>query len=207
MKLVFIHGWGLSPNLWEVLATHLPYPHQLIDLGFFGKSTGKLIDSKDNILIGHSLGFIEGIHQKQDWKAWVAINSFPRFLKTSDKIGCTTASELREIRMRLTQDPETTLRNFQNYIGVKAPRGELNVNKLLEKLDVLRDLDIDQTLTALDNPGLVLASCNDPLVPIETSEALAKDYKIRWHDTAGHNLPEGDPVWCADIIKEFIETL
>ena len=120
------------------------------------------------ILIGHSLGFVHGIKQRQDWKGWIAINSFPRFIKTKSKLGCVPARRFaRYAHARLTgRSDKNPCRDFINLLARRAADGTLNVERLRDGLDELRDADIRSTSRMLPNvPGLVLAGGKDPLVP------------------------------------------
>ncbi len=204
------------------------------------------------ILIGHSLGFLHGLMQHQDWAGWVAINGFRRF--TPD---CVPPAALRDMRRRLSADPEETLRRFYATIGiieedterlssprrrgssvVRPPDKDLhapqtrrdwipafagmtteswiyklkdhtNQPRLRDGLDELRDGDATGTLSSLQASGLVLASRNDPLVPVAATEALASasSATLAWHETGGHILPLSDPEWCAEQIKNYVKNV
>ena len=210
MELVLIHGWGLDASLWNDAGRLLPqYKKHKMDLGFFGNAHEPELAGDKLILVGHSLGFVHGMTRRKDWAGWISINSFPRFVRTETRAGCTSAAELRDIRKRLSADAEKTLKDFHYYIGAEAPPGSPNAERLREGLDELSTAAIEETLFALDAPGLVLASKNDILVPSETSEklaALAPRAGIAWHDSGGHVLPQSDPKWCAREIQNYMET-
>ncbi len=200
MKLVFIHGWGFDASFWDALSALLPqYPQQRIDLGFFGQPSGGIESSEPSILVGHSLGFVHGIQQRPDWSGWVAINSFVSFA------ACVPSFILHQMRKRFEADPENTLRDFYRLIGAMQSADNPNAERLLEGLDELRDGDVGDTLAALNIPNLILAARHDPLVPVGASEDLAQYGKILWHDNDGHILPQSDPVWCANAIRNFLK--
>jgi pimeloyl-[acyl-carrier protein] methyl ester esterase len=156
---------------------------------------------RDKILIGHSLGFMHGIRQRQDWKGWIAINSFPRFAGT-----CVPGFILREMRKRLESDPAKTLSDFGGLIGAELNTNKGNIEHLLQGLDTLRDEDIGDVLGTRAMPGLVLASHNDPIVPDSASELLGDfAHDIGWHDDGGHMLPQTYPAWCAQKITKFLK--
>ncbi len=204
MKLVFIHGWGFDARLWDGVSSLLAdYEQQRLDMGFFGNPALDM-DSEPAILIGHSLGFIHGLTARNDWHGWIAINSFPRFLTTPTHPGCVPAAALRDIRMRLTLAPEKTLEGFHDLLGSSMPPGKPHAARLREGLDTLRDSDIGETAANI-SPGLVIASRHDPLVPAATSEVLAKNKDIFWHEGGGHILPHTDPAFCANAIQQFVE--
>ena len=63
MRLVFIHGWALGPEIWDDLAALLPAPQIRVDLGFFGPPSLPQLLGGD-ILIGHSAGLLWGLRQR-----------------------------------------------------------------------------------------------------------------------------------------------
>lgn len=204
MKLIFIHGWAVDSSLWDGICALLPdFKCEFIDRGYFGKPT-TTNNNEPSILVGHSLGFVHGLQMRSNWRGWIAINSFPRFVKTDNLLGCTSAVELREIGVRLKKNTERTVRDFHSFILTTTPQGTIDAEALQAGLDELRDKDVG-TMAAEISPGLVIASKNDPLVPIATSEVLAKDKDIVWHETSGHILPQSDPAFCAKAIREFME--
>jgi pimeloyl-[acyl-carrier protein] methyl ester esterase len=207
MKLIFIHGWGFDAGFWDRLAPLLPeFGQQRIDLGFFGKKTDD-VQPEENILVGHSLGFVHGMRNSQNWAGWVAINCFPRFVSDGDKIGCVEPAVLRTMRQQLAKNPERTLTAFYELIGAsQMVAASSDLDNLSAGLDELRDADIGGLLQTNTKPGLILAAKNDPLVPVSTSEAMAVSNKrLRWHPTGGHILPQSEAAWCAKVIEDFME--
>jgi pimeloyl-[acyl-carrier protein] methyl ester esterase len=206
-QLIFIHGWGFDPYLWDKVAALVPaWPQYRVDLGFFGGGESSLPESSDAILIGHSLGFIWGMHRKQDWRGWIAINSFPRFLPNANGPGCTEAAALRGLRRNLRADPAAALQDFYRFIGAPEQKNTPDKECLMSGLDLLRDMDIAASICT---PGLVLASKQDKLVPMAVSENLAAthpDNRLMWHDGSTHLLPYHDPAWCANAIAAYAET-
>jgi pimeloyl-[acyl-carrier protein] methyl ester esterase len=208
MELVFIHGWGFDARFWDALGALLPkYEKRRVDFGYFG-TPAPIPTSPDSILIGHSLGFLHGIRQKQGWRGWVAINSFRRFLRTDTQAGCASDAELRELKIGLSADPARALDTFYDRIEAPVPEGMPDLERLRAGLEELRYGDISGTLEQMDARGLVLASRNDPLVSPKVSEALCASVRhgeLRWHETGGHALPLRDPDWCALMIDDFLK--
>lgn len=209
MRLVFIHGWGFDASFWNPLADLLPqFAQHRIDLGFFNSHTPDDFGNAD-ILIGHSLGFAKGLRAHNNWQAFIAINSFPRFVMDDKGIGCVPAAALSHMKKNLSRNPVATLSNFYNLIDAIPPdtflKSELNLDALAEGLDELRDFALGKNIP--QTPNLVLASQNDPLVPIVTSELLAKNLhaELALHKTGGHMLPQTATIWCAQKISGFLE--
>jgi pimeloyl-[acyl-carrier protein] methyl ester esterase len=234
MELVFIHGWGFDVRFWDALGELLPqYKQHRIDLGFItprhhepsskqgsdgdadwvpDKSgqpwTDRIFrDDVDYVLIGHSLGFVYGVKRKRNWQSWIAINSFPRFVRTDLQPGCVAGAELRELRAGLVSNSTRALEAFYERIESYPPNGSPNIEQLRSGLDELRDSDAGNILEGLETRGLVLASRNDPLVPPKVSEnlcGLVRNGVLLWNEGGGHTLPMRDPVWCAQAIEDFL---
>lgn len=208
MKLTFIHGWGFDRNFWRPLAALLPqHEHSLVDLGFFGEPDGDT--TAGGILVGHSLGFHAGLRRRSDWQAWIAINSFPRFVEDGSGTGCVPAAALRTMKKQLARDAKRTLADFYQLIDAEAPAAAAtpDVQTLAEGLDVLNRCDAGTYPALAQCPGLILASPNDPLVPMAASEALATpNARLAVHETGEHLLPQSAPAWCADAITGFLRS-
>lgn len=209
VKLVFIHGWGFNKRFWDALSALLPdYQQERIDLGFFGdRNLVKHTDGK--ILIGHSFGFTHGIRNYKNWRGWIAINSFPRFVPAAAQAGCVPVARLMDMRKKLQTDAKKTLRDFYALIGAKPVEGPPNLELLLKGLDELREADVSDSLRSPQIPGLALSGANDPLVSPAISEELgqmAHRGGLMRHEKAGHLLPQTEPLWCARAIDDFLQS-
>jgi pimeloyl-[acyl-carrier protein] methyl ester esterase len=214
MRLAFIHGWGLAPPFWDLLAERLTdYPQVRIDLGFYGEASPNiayfLAGNEPTVLVGHSLGFVHGLDLSYPWTGWIAINSFTRFIASSAGDGCVPSLVLREMRQRFAADPTETLGRFCAMIGVEYDRRPFDRERLLKGLDRLRDADVTEKLASLLAPGLVLASQHDPLVPVAATDVLGEFASdgVAWNENGGHILPYKEPDWCAQKIASFLESL
>lgn len=205
MQLIFVHGWGFDASFWDDLAAHLPeYRKRRVDLGFY--SYPKSFDSlpEDGVLIGHSLGFMYGIQQAKAWKGWVAINSFARFVDKPSGKGCVPDAVLQNLKMRLAIDPQKALRDFYALIKAKPLYGTLDSHRLAWGLDILQEGDVSVMIENTPVPSLVLASRNDPIVPVAASQALAVEGSPVFHDQGGHVLPQTNAAFCAQHIRDFL---
>ena len=194
IRLIFAHGWGFDRAFWNPLIAALPdYDCRHLD------------DPREEgqaILVGHSLGLMRGFQQRADWSGWIAINSFARFVPD-----CVAAAALRAMRRNLEKDSQQTLADFYNRIGATQglPETQADLDQLRAGLDLLRDGDIQNIIAAYhQRPGLVLASGNDPLVPVAASEFLGLHHPILWHETGGHMLPQIATAWCAEAIRKMV---
>jgi pimeloyl-[acyl-carrier protein] methyl ester esterase len=208
VELVFIHGWGFDAHVWDALGERLAnYPQTRVNLGFLGANKSPLFSGDGRILIGHSFGFVHGLMQRHNWRGWIAINSFMRFVAAEKKTGCVPPPALRDMRARLQKNPEETLHNFYKMIGATPHLGTPNVERLTAALDELRDADVKDTLEKLGVPGLALAGSEDPLVPDAVSEELgrlAKGGGLLVSQGGNHMLPQARPAWCALAIADFL---
>ncbi|MDP9128587.1 MAG: alpha/beta hydrolase [Pseudomonadota bacterium] len=206
MELWFIHGWGFDARFWDAVCERLEtYKCRRLDQGYYGGARSDIPSAPDCVLIGHSLGLVYGMTQREDWAGWVGINGFPRFVRAQGLLGCAAAAELRELRRNLGRYGGHALQRFYAHIGGVPPAGQPDIDRLRGGLDELRDLHLRHP-TAV--PALILASENDPLVPRETSAALAtmsSNSQLLWHTEGGHCLPQTAPAWCAEAIASFVQ--
>lgn len=204
MKLVFIHGWAFDRHFWDPI---LPYfdghDCHVADLGFFGQPQ-HFGSAHNAILVGHSLGFVEGITQHAGWAAWVAINSFAHFLPTATNPGCVSPAALRVLRSKLENNPSAAMESFYAMIDAAArPNGTPDISQLRHGLDLLRDGNTSNLMN--DVPSLVLSGAQDQLVPAEASNTLARhSNRHERHAEGGHCLPLTHAEWCAGHIKAFV---
>lgn len=210
MRLVFVHGWALGPGIWDGLASILPNVSQArVDLGFFGAPAIPPLQSGD-ILIGHSLGLswglLWGLAQNFDWAGIVAVNAFDRFTQDGEGRGCVKPGALRAMRQALARDPQACADEFRRTIGLAPAQGQAQKERLMDRLDLLRDFDA-RPLTGA-RPWLVLGAADDPLVPPAVTRDLAalSGGAIKLFEQGGHGLPWTAPEACAEAISDFLRT-
>ncbi len=203
MRLVFIHGWALGPEIWEALAPLLPAPQIPVDLGFFGAPDIPSLQAGD-ILVGHSAGLLWGLRQRGDWAGVVAINAFARFCLDSSGEGCVPPAALRAMRQALERDAQASADNFRATLGLAPAAGKAQKDRLMDGLDLLRDFDA--TPLAGGAPTLVLGAEDDALAPPAASRRLAaiSGGTLALHEAGGHGLPWAAPEFCAERINAFL---
>jgi pimeloyl-[acyl-carrier protein] methyl ester esterase len=204
MRLVFIHGWALGPQIWDDLAARLAgFAQTRVDLGYFGEPD--LQDGRDgDILVGHSLGLLWGLSQRRDWRRIVAVNGFARFPRDAEGRGCVRPAELRAMRAALERDAAGCAGAFRRELGVAPAPGAAQKERLMQGLDLLRDFDA--TPLAGGRPWLVLGAEDDALAPPAAARDLARvsGGRLALHDSGGHGLPWTAPEFCAARIAEFL---
>lgn len=203
MRLVFVHGWGFDAALWKGMAAALPeFPQIRVELGFLGQASVWPDFQPNDVLIGHSLGFLWGMQQYRSWRAAVSINGFACF--AGGEGACVAPAVLRAMRVRLARDPQKTLANFYHSFGHAAEPAGVDVARLAEGLSLLETNLVEAPLGS----RLILASRNDQLVPPSATEHLAvvmNGAPVRWNEEGGHLLPLTQPQWCAEAIRAFLK--
>ncbi len=203
MRLVFIHGWALGPEIWNALAPLLPAPQIRVDLGFFGAPAIPALQNGD-ILVGHSAGLLWGLRQRGDWAGVVAINSFARFCLDSTGEGCVQPAALRAMRQALERDAKTAANSFRATHGLAPAAGKAHKERLMDGLDLLRDFDAAPF--AGGRPTLVLGAEDDALAPPAAARRLAdiSGGTLALQQKGGHGLPWVAEKFCAEKIAAFL---
>ncbi len=208
MRLILAHGWAFDAGFWDGLVPLLSdYDIACVDSGYFGHAVEWPQPTEGDILVGHSLGFMRGMTEVPHWKAWIAINSFARFIGSTDaeQAGCVAPASLRRLRRDVATHTAQALHGFYQNIGASCvPQHQPDTERLCVGLDMLRGGNLygNQNLMC---PGLVIASRHDPLVPMEISlelASLARDSV--WHADGGHCLPQTHAAFCTDAIRVFV---
>ncbi len=203
MRLVFVHGWALGPEIWDLLAPKLPFAQTRVDLGFFGPPASPKFFPGD-ILVGHSAGLLWGLRQSQDWAGVVALNSFSRFTLDDAGRGCVKPAALRAMQKNLARDAQICVNTFRASIGAVPAAGPAQRAPLAEGLELLRDFDVASSVGA--RPWLVVGATDDPLVSAAETKnlAAASGGKLALGAFGGHGLPWTAPDTCAERILEFL---
>jgi pimeloyl-[acyl-carrier protein] methyl ester esterase len=212
MRLYFVHGWAFGPECFDALAPLLAdWPQVRADLGYFGAAKNPDFAAGD-VLVGHSLGFGWGLSQRRDWAGAVAINAFSRFMRDADGRGCVRPAELRALQKALARDPWGCATEFRARHG-GGPCPAPDAAALAAGLEFLADWDMrhcerSEAMTAESLappcPTLVLASEDDPLVPLDAGKNLAQSGDTFVCATGGHGLPWTAPETCAETIRDFL---
>lgn len=205
-NVYLVHGWGLNPHAFRALAAQL-YNMDLrfVDLGFVEGYHGKTVSEipGNAIVIGHSLGALWLLRQRQDFRAFISMGGFDCFHAHVDK------REIEAMKKHLDRNPAAQMHGFWQACGTRdfAPNGELVVPRLKEGLDWLATWDARKEFASLTCPVLALATEDDRIVKPEVSKAIFKKKDLRWLETGGHAMPLTVPAWCARQIQEFVNEL
>ena len=203
MRLVFVPGWALGPEMWDLLAPKLGAFKQFrVDPGYFGPRDLPAPLPGD-VLVGHSAGLAWGLRRRQDWACVIAINSFDRFTLNSGR-GCVKPAALRAMQKALARDADACVRDFRASIGAPPPERPAQAAALADGLVLLRNFDAASVLA--QTPWLVLAAEDDALSPPSASRRLAEGFggKLAVTTSGGHGLPWTAPDFCAEEMVEFL---
>lgn len=216
-QLVFVHGWGCGPDIWEPVLKALDLPSVcVLDLGYFGasqsetqKQLGALLHEPQPVFaVGHSLGFL-WLLSRGGWpkgSRFLGINAFGRFAAEEDFPQGVPLRMLTRMQTGLQRDAVQVVNNFRARCGVGPVRSDaVCVPALQDGLTELMTLDARPTLARLAAvPGAVkvLAGEHDPIVsPDMTQASFPPGVPVEWGSEGGHMLPLTHPHVCAEAVR------
>ncbi|KXV73083.1 alpha/beta hydrolase [Acetobacter cerevisiae] len=216
-RLVFVHGWGCGPDIWEPVLEALDQPSAcVLDLGYFGASQSDTQQRLDAVLrgslpllaVGHSLGFL-WLLSRGGWPKgtrFLGINAFGRFAAEDGFSQGVSQRMLARMQTGLQRDAVQVVNNFRDRCGVGPVRSDaVCVPVLQEGLTELMALDARPALARLaEVPGTVkvLAGEHDPIVsPDMTQASFPPGVPVEWESEGGHMLPLTHPHVCAEAVR------
>lgn len=202
MDIVFVHGWGFGPNIWDGLSGRLPGTHYFHDLGFIENDVARTDFLPESpIVIGHSLGVM-----------WALKNLKPAALVSIAGFDCfhhyVPQALTRSMLHNLDTNPMQQMRDFWNACGVgeQCEEEDLNIPALKEGLEWLLNWDESGAQQGIERKTLALAAKDDMIVRKAMSDKIWGT-KAVWSDDGGHMLPITKTNWCAENIEGFLQTL
>ncbi|WP_215753622.1 alpha/beta fold hydrolase [Acetobacter sp. P5B1] len=216
-RLVFVHGWGCGPDIWEPVLEALDQPSAcVLDLGYFGASQSDTQQRLDAVLrgslpvlaVGHSLGFL-WLLSRGGWPKgtrFLGINAFGRFAAEDGFSQGVPQRMLTRMQTGLQRDAVQVVNNFRARCGVgPVTPNALCVPALQDGLTELMTLDARPALARLaEVPGTVkvLAGEHDPIVSPEMTQAsFPRGVPVEWESEGGHMLPLTHPHVCAEVVR------
>jgi len=204
-NLVFVHGWGMGPDIWTPVIKHLPgHSPQRADLGFHGSKAIPLVNAP--FVITHSLGLMWALtHLPRPWAGLIALNGFTRFSRQGDFPGIEPRL-LARMKARLPEDTTGVVVEFLRRCGMNDPniRG-LDQEMLSQGLDWLKDWDLREQFSRLQCPVLAVAGTHDPIVTQGHTRASFTDIPLIMQQGAGHLLPLTHAEWVANRIQAALK--
>lgn len=196
--LIFIHGWASTPEVWqgqkeyfakdyEVILPDISRAEDIKEAAAIVNSAVK--DKKDFVLIGWSLGWLVVLELLQSEslkpKGLVCVNSIARFIDDGELGTGPTNTHLAKMLRDCKRNPQKTFEDFYKSILTDAGKSmlsntrfkNLDYDKLIFGLYMLRDCDYRDFIQKIDVPTLIIAGSKDSIAPFEASEYIHR--KIR----------------------------
>lgn len=229
LKIIFIPGWGMEENIWDLVLPHLKeYPVQCIDWRNVKEQSefaDRIIDvaQDDNvILVGWSLGALAAIqaYKKIKAKGIVLIGGTAKFTNTSDYSSGWNTLHVERLKRNLERRKEDTLKRFYENMFTKD---ELKENKSFEDivkhfkgdsmqslqfgLDYLIETDMRAALKEINVPILLIHGERDVICPLSAACSMAENEiaTLKVVSEAGHALCVTNFEYCANEIIQFVE--
>jgi pimeloyl-[acyl-carrier protein] methyl ester esterase len=210
VKIVFVHGWGFGPSIWDAVIAHLPDVDVVrADRGYFGAPEWPAPEwpTVDGpcLAVTHSFGAMALLGDApQGCCGLLAINGFDRFTAADGHAGVHPRVIDRMIA-RLESDPAAVLRDFHARLGSAVPAGTPDAARLRDDLLAMRDGDRREASAAWPAPLLALDGADDPLLFPDMRAAQFADapYVERATVAGGHVLPLTHPEICAAWIERL----
>ncbi|MDE2260511.1 MAG: alpha/beta hydrolase [Betaproteobacteria bacterium] len=203
--LVFVHGWGMGPDLWSPIINNLPdHPVQRADLGFRGSPARPIVSTP--LVIAHSLGLMWALtHLPRPWAGLVSVNGFTRFTR-ADGFPGVAPRFLARMKSRLPVDATGVVDDFLCRCGMASPhtRG-FDQAMLSQGLDWLAEWDTRAQFARIGCPVLAIGGTADPVVTEPHSRACFPGIPLVMVEGGGHLLPQTHAGWLASRIAATLK--
>jgi len=203
--LVFVHGWGLGPDLWSPIMARLPgHSMRQADLGFFGAPSKPVVGTP--LVIAHSLGLMWAlINLPRPWAGLVSINGFTLFTRSNNFPGVETQL-LKRMKSRLLVDMNGVVDDFLRRCGMEFPHTHrLDQAMLFQGLEWLAEWDTRAQFAQIGCPVLAIGGTADPIVTEAHSRACFSDVPFVTVEGGGHLLPRTHADWLAFRIAAVLK--
>lgn len=203
--LVFVHGWGFTPDFWHPLADRLgEHEHKFVDLGFAGNVQS--VEDENVVYITHSMGMSWVCENITTCAGVIAINGFTKFCADDNWPDGMAPRLLARMIRQFDRDPARVWCEFMKNCGMEDPvypQG-LDASALLDGLRFLQTCDVREGFATLDCPKLAIAAGQDQIVSEKMSTASFGEDVI-WYKDGNHLLPLFEPQTLADHIRRFLD--
>jgi len=204
-RLVFVHGWGFTPDFWRPLTDMLrDYDHKFVDLGFTGNI--EPVDDEAAFYITHSMGLAWVCEHVSKCAGIVAINGFTKFCADDDWPNGMAPRLLTRMIRQFDRDPARVWCEFMKNCGMEDPVYPQGMDEqaLGTGLRYLQTCDVRKSFAALTCPKLAISAGQDQIVSEKMSTASFGEGVI-WYKDANHLLPLFEPQALADDIRRFLD--
>lgn len=202
-NLIFLHGWGTHPVIWQPLLARLPSAVALPLPGYAGSAATQTLDEmadrlahdlgRQTTLVGWSLGGLVAMRMAAMYpekiSSLVLIGATPCFVNREDWQYGVDDAVFAQFSNNLATDYAGTIRRFlalqaQGADAVKTVLLELRKKLLTQPppdmavlesgLSILRSTDLRREVAALDVPVKLIHGTGDKLAPVQAAQWLAK---------------------------------
>lgn len=213
--LVFLHGWGTHPVIWEPVLKSFPHARALPLPGYAGTASMATLDNMANHLagqiqtgarvVGWSLGALVAmriaLNAAEKISRLVLIGATPCFVNRADWPHGVADEVFAQFAANLAEDYAGTLRRFlslqaQGSDAVRTVLAELRARLLAQPkpaegtleagLNILRNTDLRADIARLIPPVSLIHGVGDKLAPINAARWLAQTVpQARLHEIKG----------------------
>lgn len=199
--IVFLHGWGTHPVIWQPLRARFPDSHAVPLPGYAGSAMANTLDEMaeriaqsvvaNTILIGWSLGaqvaMRIALNQPEKISRLVLIGATPCFVNREDWPHGVADEVFEQFSMNLAEDYAGTIRRFlylqaQGSDAVRTVLSELRTRLLAQPrpaegaleagLGILRGTDLRNEVSRLSVPVSLIHGSGDKLAPVSAARWL-----------------------------------
>jgi pimeloyl-[acyl-carrier protein] methyl ester esterase len=203
-ELVFLHGWGTHPVIWEPLLDYFPDARALPLPGYAGSEPAATLEemaemlaaqlAEGSMLVGWSLGGQLAARIALDYPEklgkLVLIGATPSFVNRNDWMHGVPGTVFDQFARSLAEDYDETIRRFlalqaqgsddvRKVLGVLRKRllGEARpAEGVLEAgLAILQSADLRQDMRSMNVPTTLVHGAGDKLAPVAAARWLADE--------------------------------
>lgn len=201
--LVFLHGWGTHPVIWEPVLTSFPHARALPLPGYAETAPARTLEEMSDriagqlgtgtLVIGWSLGALLAMRMALDHPEKIArlvlVGATPCFVNRADWPHGVADEVFEQFAASLAEDYAGTLRRFlslqaQGSDAVRRVLAELRARLLAQPrptggtleagLNILRGTDLRVDIARLVLPVTLIHGMGDRLAPVEAARWLAQ---------------------------------
>ena len=228
--LVFIHGWASTSDIWQKQKEYFSQNFEVVTPDVSGAKDineavhilkDSLGNKKDYVLIGWSLGWLVILDSLQSTslkpKGLLAVNSTAKLTDDGYLGTGLTDTHLAKMIRDCKRNPQKTFEDFYGSILTDTGKNILNsarpknieYDKLIYGLRILRDCDYREFIKEINIPTLLITGSKDTICPQEASlymHKMIKGSELKIFD-CGHMPFLDKPGEFNAVLENFIKGL
>lgn len=215
-NLIFLHGWGTSPWVWEKQLDYFSKKYSVAAPDLYLLSTMNY--ELPTVLIGWSYGGMLAMElaakQPDKFKALVLVGTSAKFSDGMNPV------IIKNLARNLNREFEAAVRNcygtffsaeeavfIDDFVNKQIPPDKKQTIRLLDKLAVL---DLREVLKNIKIPTLIIHGDKDEICPVEAGRYLSKNIKnskLEIVKDVGHMPFYTRPHEFNKILEDFLENV